>query len=147
VNHYHLVVTPTGETALPCMMRDVGREYVVRYNRKYDGIGTLWSGRYRAIGLTDERYVLTCLRYLEQNPVRGGVVSTPSDYRSSSFAILGLGQPSECLVPHPVYIALGSTAEERQCAYYALCGDALDADPIRQRHALFPRSGRHLIGI
>lgn len=147
-NHYHLVVTPNSETALPCMMRDVGREYVLRYNRKYDRIGTLWTGRYRAIGITNERYVLTCLRYIEQNPVRAGMVSTPSDYRWSSFGILGLGQPSDWLVPHPVYIALGSTAEERQCAYRALCCDALpDADLIRQRHALLPRHDRHLIGI
>ena len=48
-NHYHLVVTPRTEKALPLMMRDLGREYVLRYNRKYGRIGTLWAGRYRSI--------------------------------------------------------------------------------------------------
>ena len=145
-NHYHLIVTPRTEEALPCMMRDVGREYVLRYNRRYDRIGTLWAGQYRAIVITDERYCLTCFRYIEQNPVRAGMVSTPSDYRWSSFRFLGLGQPCDWLVPHPVYTALGLTAEERQCAYRALCGDALpDADLVRQRHALLPGPDRHLM--
>ena len=145
-NHYHLIVTPRTEEALPLMMRDLGREYVLRYNRKYGRIGTLWAGRYRSILITDERYWLTCLRYIEQNPVRAGMVSAPEDYRWSSFACHGLGQPAEWLVQHSVYAALGSTPEERQCAYRALCGDALpDADLVRQRHALLPRPDWHLI--
>jgi putative transposase len=145
-NHYHLIVTPAAEKALPCMMRDLGREYVLRYNRRYDRIGTLWAGRYRPIVILDERYWLTCLRYVEQNPVRAGMVSTPSDYRWSSFGFHGLGQPCEWLVPHAVYTALGSTAEERQCAYRALCDAALPSiDLVRQRHGLVPRSDRHLL--
>ena len=148
-NHYHLVVTPKSEEALPYMMRDLGREYVLRYNRKYGRIGTLWAGRYRPIVIADERYWLTCLRYIEQNPVRAGMVSTPSDYRWSSFGFHGLGQPSDWLVPHPVYLALGSTAEERQCAYRALCYEPLpDSDLVRQRNALpapLTRTNRHRI--
>jgi REP-associated tyrosine transposase len=147
--HYHLVVTPKSEDALPYMMRDLGREYVLRFNRKYGRIGTLWAGRYRPIVIADEPYLLTCLRYIEQNPVRAGMVSTPSEYRWSSFGFLGLGQPSEWLVPHPVYIALGSTAEERQCAYRALCDEPLpDSDLVRQRDALLvslSRPDRHRI--
>jgi len=145
-NHYHLIVTPGTEDALPYMMRDLGREYVLRYNRRYDRIGTLWAGRYRSIVITDERYWLTCLRYIEQNPMRAGMVSTPADYRWSSFGFHGLGRPCDWLVPHPVYAALGSTAEERQCAYRALCDTALpSADLVRQRNALVPRFDRRLM--
>ena len=71
-NHYHLIVTPSDADALWRMMRDFGREYVLRFNRRHNRIGTLWTGRYRAIAIGDERYLLTCLRYVEQNPIKDG---------------------------------------------------------------------------
>lgn len=139
-NHYHLMVTPRSATALPQMMRDLGREYVLRYNRKYGRIGTLWAGRHRAIPITNERYWLTCLKYIEQNPVRANMVAHPSDYKWSSFRAHGLGEPQPWLTPHPVYVALGSTPEDRQAAYLALCSEALnDAELTRQRHGLLGR--------
>ena len=139
-NHYHLIVTPRSETALHHMMRDLGREYVLAYNRKYGRIGTLWAGRPRVLPLTDERYWLTCLRYVEQNPVRAKMVARPSDYKWSSFRAHALGEPTPWLALHPVYAAFGSTPEDRQTAYRALCGEAVnDADLTRLRHGLLSR--------
>jgi putative transposase len=139
-NHYHLIVTPHSATALPDMMRDLGREYVLRYNRKYRRIGTLWTGRHRQIPITDERYWLTCLRYIEQNPVRAKMVAHPGDYKWSSFRANGIGESVPWLTPHPVYSALGSTPEERQIAYRAICGESLnEAELTRQRHGLLGR--------
>jgi putative transposase len=137
-NHYHLIVTPRSATALPDMMRDLGREYVLGYNRKHGRIGTLWAGRHRQIPITDERYWLTCLRYIEQNPVRAQMVARPGDYKWSSFRANGMGESVPWLTPHPVYLALGSTPEERQIAYRAICGETLnEAELTRQRHGLF----------
>jgi REP-associated tyrosine transposase len=139
-NHYHLIVTPRSAAALPQMMRDLGREYVLRYNKKYGRIGTLWAGRHRALPITDERYWLTCLRYIEQNPVRAKMVTHPGDYKWSSYRANGTGESVPWLTPHPVYLALGSTPEERQTAYRAICGEALnDAELTRQRHGLVCR--------
>jgi putative transposase len=136
-NHYHLMVTPCTPSALPEMMRDLGREYVLDYNRKYDRIGTLWSGRYRALPITDERYWLTCLRYIEQNPVRAKMVAHPGDYKWSSFRAHALGEPVPWLAPHPLYLALGSTAGERQATYRALCGESVNETELtRLRHGL-----------
>jgi putative transposase len=138
--HYHLMVTPRRELALPHMMRDLGREYVRRYNRKHGRIGTLWTGSYRSIPIHDERYWLTCLRYVEQNPVRAQMVSTPGDYQWSSFWFHGLGKPHGWLTPHPVYEGLGGTPEDRQTAYRAICGTALtEAELVRQRNAFAGR--------
>ena len=139
-NHYHLMVTPRSAEALPRMIRDLNREYVLRYNRKYGRIGTLWAGRHRAIPITDERYWLTCLRYIEQNPVRARMVDHPGDYKWSSFQAHGMGQSVPWLTPHPVYLALGSTPQERQIAYRAVCGETLnEAELTRQRHGLVCR--------
>ena len=142
-NHYHLIATPSSETALPLMMKDLGREYVKRYNRKHGRMGTLWTGRPRTIPILDERYWLTCLRYIEQNPVRAHMVSSPGEYRWSSYAFHALGAASSLLVPHEVYLALGSTPEERRAAYRAICETTLsEGELVRQRHSLTAHTHR-----
>jgi putative transposase len=92
------------------------------YNRKHDRIGTIWNGRYKAIPILDERYWLTCLRYIEQNPVRAHIVADPGDYRWSTYGIHALGRPAGWIVLHDAYLALGADPGQRQEAYRAICG-------------------------
>lgn len=134
--HVHLLVTPETETSLPRAMQQLGSTYVKYFNRTYERIGTLWNGRYRRIPVEDERYWLTCLRYIEQNPVRARIVSRPEDYRWSSFDAHAWGRWPDWLTPHPLYKALGQTDGERQAAYRALCNVAIaDRDLVPVRHA------------
>jgi len=133
--HYHLIATPQRANALSQMMKAVGERYVRYYNARYDRIGTLWSGRYRAIVIADERYWLTCLRYIEQNAWRAKMVSAPESYAWSSCRMHALGETIDWLVPHAVYLGLGATPEKRQEAYRAICGVALTDDELaQQRH-------------
>jgi putative transposase len=134
--HIHLIVTPQSETALPRTMKRLGERYVYYFNRKNARTGTLWGGRHRALLLLDELYCLTCLRYVEQNPVRAKMVSRPEEYRWSTYGVHALGAAPDWLVPHPVYLALGSTAADRQAAYRELCGVMLtEAQLASVRHA------------
>src|SRR5205809_7392177 len=55
-NHYHAVVTPRDGPRLSLMMRDLGRDYVLRYNRRHKRIGTLWTCKPTVIPICDERY-------------------------------------------------------------------------------------------
>jgi len=119
-NHYHLVVTPQHATALQRTIKHFGGRYVQYYNRKHDRTGTLWDGRYSPFIVADERYFFTCLRYVEHNPVKAGIVSEPDDYRWSSYRFHAFGEPPYWLVPHPLYVALGTTPKQRQAAYRAL---------------------------
>ncbi len=128
--HIHLIVTPNHKKALPETMRSLGSRYVPYYNRKYDCIGTLWTGRYRALLIEDEQYWWTCLRYIEQNPVRADMVRTPDCYRWSSYHAHALGQWPPWLTPHPIYTALGGTTQERQARYRRLCGEPVSDDDL-----------------
>jgi putative transposase len=119
--HYHLVVTPPDARSLPKTIQELGGRYVQYFNRRYQRVGTLWSARYRGLLITDESYWLTCLRYVEQNPVRARMVRTPEAYPWSSYAIHGNGADSDWLTPHRLYLELGSTPEQRQAAYRAIC--------------------------
>jgi len=129
-NHYHAMVTPGDALALPRAMKELGVRYVQYFNKKYERIGTLWTGRYRGICIEDERYWLTCLRYIEQNPVRAGIVEAAEEYRWSSYRVHAFGERQDWLTPHPVYLALGRTPQERQTAYRALCDAQLPGDEL-----------------
>ena len=133
-NHYHLIVTPADAGALPRMMQALGVRYVLYFNRKYTRVGTLWCGRYRGLPIEDEKYWLTCLRYVEQNPVRAGIVEAPEMYAWTSYRVHAFGAESDWLEPHSVYLSLGRNPKERQIAYRALCAaQVTDTQLVQQR--------------
>jgi REP-associated tyrosine transposase len=133
-NHYHAIVTPPNGERLSSMLRDLGREYVVRYNLRHKRIGTLWAGRPTVIPICDERYWLACLRYIEQNPLRAQMVVDCAEYRWSTYRIHALGEAPGWIVRHRVYLSLGKDDAERQAAYRALFAENLPtADLVRQR--------------
>ena len=119
-NHYHLIATPGNAKALPSTMKAIDCGYTKYYNRKHGRMGTLWNARYRAKLIHDEAYWLTCLRYVEHNPVNAGIVGTAAQYRWTSYRVHAHGVFSDWLVPHRVYQELGKTPAERQQAYRAI---------------------------
>ena len=112
-NHVHLLCTPRKENAISRMMQSIGRLYVRYYNHTYQRSGTLWEGRFKSCLVQSERYLLELYRYIELNPVRADMVDEPSDYSWSSYAINALGVESELQTPHPEYLALGKSKNER----------------------------------
>ena len=131
--HTHLQVTPSTEEGASEALKELGR-YVLYFNRKYQRVGTLWTGRFRAKPINDERYWLTCLRYIEQNPVRAKVVMRPEQYRWSSYRAHAYGDSFEWLASHQILDALGANSEQRQAAYRAICDVPLTtAELVRQR--------------
>lgn len=81
----------------------------------------MWEGRYKATLIDTEVYLLTCMRYIELNPVRvTGMVDHPAGYPWSSYRYNALGNGDELVTPHRLYSRLGNSAEERQAAYRQL---------------------------
>jgi putative transposase len=119
-NHTHLLVTPGSERTVPLVMQSMGRSYVQTLNKKYNRTGTLWQGRYKASLVQDDGYLLACHKYIELNPVRAGLVSSPGDYPYSSFSHNAHGNYDKLVTPHDLYKSLARTAEERRAAYRRL---------------------------
>jgi putative transposase len=119
-NHVHLLITSQEENGIGKAMQMLGRYYVQYYNYTYQRTGTLWEGRYKATLIDSEAYLLTCMRYIELNPVRADMVSHPSEYPWSSYHRNALGQPNELVTPHIEYLRLDKTDEARQAAYRQL---------------------------
>ena len=80
--------------------------------------------------MEDERQALICYRYIELNPVKAGLVDRPEAYRWSSYAVNALGDPSDWLLPHPTYLALGEDAGERQLAYRTIFREPIPASEL-----------------
>lgn len=129
-NHVHLLVTPESETGTAKLMQALGRRYVQYINRSYRRTGSLWEGRYKSSVIQTETYLFTCMRYIELNPVRAGMVQDPGEYRWSSYRHNGLGQPDPRLTPHPHYLALHQNQTGRQTAYRALFCSELDDEAL-----------------
>jgi putative transposase len=103
-NHVHLLATPENPYGISHMMQDLGRKFVRYMNRRYRRTGSHWEGRFKASLVDDEAYLLTCMRYIELNPVRVGMVSHPGEYRSSSYSANATGQTPGIIDYHPLNI-------------------------------------------
>jgi putative transposase len=119
-NHIHILATPHDKDGVTRMMQYVGRHYVPYINNTYGSSGSLWEGRYKASLIHDEEYLLTCMRYIELNPIRANMVHSPVQYRWSSYRCNGQGREDALVTPHPIYQALGKTQSERLKSYKTL---------------------------
>jgi putative transposase len=86
-NHWHLVLRPCADE-LPGFMHWLCLTHAMRWRVRHEtiGIGHVYQGRYRAIPVQSDEYLLTLLRYVEANPLRAQLVARAEDWRWSSLA-------------------------------------------------------------
>ncbi len=119
-NHVHLLLTPSRAGSIVNLMRSLGERYARYVSEVQHRDSALWEERFDAYPVNVGRYLLSCMRYIELNPVRARVVVRPEQYRWSSFCANALGQKDPLLTPHAHYCALGRDAHTRQSAYRAM---------------------------
>lgn len=129
-DHVHILASPGSEDSIPRTLQSLGRNYVQYYNESHSGVGTPWEGRYRATVLQAKTYLLNCSHYIEQNPVRAGLVKNAKDYLWSSFAHNALAKSEEIITPSSEYLALGDSDKTRARAYLAQSRKKLSAETV-----------------
>ena len=83
-NHYHLLIqTPDGN--LSKGMRQLNGVYTQASNRRHKRVGHLFQGRFKAILVDSDAYLLELSRYIVLNPVRAGMVKKPQQWPWSSY--------------------------------------------------------------
>lgn len=127
-NHFHLLATPQTASGLPQMMQAVGRRYVRYFNDLQGRSGTLWDGRYRSTLIQAERYLLSCMAYIDLNPVRSGMVVEPKDYPWSSYGHYAGLRTDKLIAPHPLFWSLGNTPFSREAAYAEMVRAGINPD-------------------
>lgn len=140
-NHFHLVVTPRAMTSVEKAMHLVAGGYAQYFNSRYSRTGTLFDGRYRPAIIDTDVYWYSCLRYVELNSVRSGVVTTPDVYRWSSYAAHAFGKVDPLVTYHPLYLALGATPASRQEHWRTMCGRGMTLEELAEIREAVHRGG------
>ena len=84
-NHVHLFIKENEQGDIKKIMHKILSVYVGWFNFKYRRSGSLIGNRYKSEPIEDDKYYLTLLRYIHQNPLKAGMVDKLKDYRWSSY--------------------------------------------------------------
>ena len=83
-NHYHLIIeTPLGN--LSKAIQRLNGDYALYYSRRHRSPGHLFQGRFKAMLVEKETYLLELSRYIHLNPFRAGMAKSPEKYKWSSL--------------------------------------------------------------
>jgi putative transposase len=126
-NHFHLLATPSDGDGMALWMQAVGRRYVRYFNDRHGRTGTLWEGRYKSTLIQTNSYLLTCMAYIDLNPVRAGMVMDARDFLWSSYGHYAGLRVDRLVTPHPLYWALGNTPFAREAAYAEMVRGGISA--------------------
>jgi REP element-mobilizing transposase RayT len=131
-NHYHLVLQ-TREANLSSLMHRINSQYSLTFNRRHGRAGHLIEGRFKALLVDRDAYLLEVCRYVDLNPVRVSMVDLPGQWRWSSYrAHVGRAQA-------PPWLA---TMELHGMLTGGLARDRAQVDAARQRYAQWVEQGR-----
>jgi REP element-mobilizing transposase RayT/AraC-like DNA-binding protein len=137
-NHYHLLIE-TGEANLSHGMRQLNGSYSQYFNRRHDLVGHVFQGRYVAVLVQKENYLLELARYIVLNPLRAGMVTSSEAWPWSSYAyMLQRELPPPWLETRWILSQFGETFAEAIEAYklFVVAGIGL-TNPIKsKRHQL-----------
>ena len=125
-NHVHFLLTPGEPSAISKAMHSASRRYAGYFNHRYERTGTLWEGRFHASLVTNDRYFLSCHRYIDQNPLRAGLARVPENYPWSSHRFYAVGENNPLVTAHHAIDVLGENESSRRKAYRSLCARFLD---------------------
>lgn len=80
-NHAHILFK-SGKQGISAVMRRQLTWYAQYFNRRHRRSGHLFENRYKSILCDEENYLLSLIRYIHLNPVRGGIVETVEELDS-----------------------------------------------------------------
>lgn len=84
-NHAHLVMEANEKSNISKIMQAITLSYSKKFRSKYNYVGYVWQGRFRSKVIDADRYIVECLDYIHNNPVRAEMVQYAKDYPWSSY--------------------------------------------------------------
>ena len=137
-NHYHLLVE-TVDGNLSRGMRQLNGLYTQRFNRRHSMAGHLFQGRYKAILVQREAYLLALSRYVVLNPLRAGMVESLDQWRWSSYlSVTGAAPVPAWLDTDSVLNQFGQSREHARVQFheFVMAGSHLPSPMLNTRHQL-----------
>jgi len=132
-NHYHLLIE-TPEANLSKGIRQLNGVYTQRFNRRHKRTGHVFEGRYKAILVDRDSYLLEVARYIVLNPVRARIVDDPRQYRFSSYpATSGQAKPHLALSTDFILAQFAKTRAAAAKRYRAFVKDGIGETSILKK--------------
>lgn len=127
-NHYHLLIE-TPEPNLSRGMRQLNGVYTQEINRIHQRSGHLFQGRFKAIVIDKDEYLLEVNRYIVLNPVRAGIEKMPEEWVWSSYrAQAGLMKAPDFLTVDWIRSQFGKDEKQAKKAYANFVLQGIDAE-------------------
>jgi len=82
-DHFHALITPAPDVSLEKAMQFIKGGFSFRLKSKLD----VWTPSFNESQIMSEEKFINCVRYIDENPVRRGLVSMPEAYPFSSAAL------------------------------------------------------------
>ena len=129
-NHYHLILeTPEGN--LSRGMRQLNGIYTQKYNWRYTKTGHIFQGRYKAILVDKESYLLELCRYVVLNPVRANIVMRPQDWKWSSYrSTVGTAKPPQWLTTDWILAQFSKSRRRAQKLYHQFIMEGITKETL-----------------
>jgi len=84
-NHYHFLLRQDGPFSISDFMQAVFNSYTKAFNKAYHRSGTLFEGRFKAVHVDRDSYLLHLCRYIHRNPLDSGLVTQLEDWPYSNY--------------------------------------------------------------
>ena len=84
-NHAHLVIETNSIVNISKIVQAITLSYSVKFRKKYGYTGYVWQGRFKSNVIEGDRYILECIEYIHNNPLRAKIVERLEDFPWSSY--------------------------------------------------------------
>ena len=126
-NHYHLAIR-TSVVPLPRTMHYLQGRFSRDFNRRWGRTGPLWQSRYKAKLIDDPQYLPRLIEYVHLNPVKGGMVDNPSDYRFNGHRELVRKVRDPVCDPDEALLCFGTSLKSARRSYTRALKTAMNSE-------------------
>lgn len=129
-NHVHMALQ-VAETPLSKMMQGLSQRYTRWFNKTHDRVGHLFQGRYKAILVDAQAYLMALIRYIHLNPVRAGLSADLSEYGACSHgAYIGDREAEAWLDADGGLRLFGADGADARAGYRRFMGEVVDDESL-----------------
>lgn len=111
-NHVHLILDE-GPDGVSKNMHSINTAYAYYFNSRHSRIGHLFQDRFKSEAIEDDRYLLTAVRYIHNNPINAGITFKPEDYKWSSYQAYANPTTHDGIVDRKLVLSLFADDEKK----------------------------------
>jgi hypothetical protein len=131
----------TDNSLLSKMMQTLEGQFAEDYNRRHGRSGAFWSDRFHCTMVEGDEYALNCIKYIDLNMVRAGVIRHPSEWRWCGYdELVGVRQRYRLIDMERLLYWFNGLTKQQWMNEYRLEIDEAIAQKLSQRDPVWTES-------